>query len=93
MINKVPSAARKILEILNDSGHEAYLVGGSVRDILMGREPKDWDITTSATPGDLKKILSKYKLVDTGIRHGTITVLQIRYVCAPPKPLAMNLLV
>ncbi|NLY81565.1 MAG: CCA tRNA nucleotidyltransferase [Clostridiales bacterium] len=75
MINKVPSAARKILEILNDSGHEAYLVGGSVRDILMGREPKDWDITTSATPGDLKKILSKYKLVDTGIRHGTITVL------------------
>lgn len=73
-INKVPSGARKLLEKLNGRGHEAYLVGGCVRDILMGRNPKDWDITTSATPGELKELLSKYKLVETGIKHGTVTV-------------------
>ncbi|MBK5253124.1 MAG: CCA tRNA nucleotidyltransferase [Peptostreptococcaceae bacterium] len=74
-INKAPVGAIRILKIINSKGYEAYLVGGCVRDILMGRNPKDWDITTSATPKELNLILSEYKIVETGIKHGTITVL------------------
>ena len=70
---KIPKAALNIIEKLNAASYEAYFVGGCVRDMLMGKEPKDFDITTSATPDEVKGIFRK--TVDTGIKHGTVTVL------------------
>nr|WP_077610041.1 CCA tRNA nucleotidyltransferase [Clostridium sp. Marseille-P2415] len=70
---QVPDAAKKIIEQLNTHGFEAYVVGGCVRDSLLGRTPEDWDITTSAKPEQVKEIFNR--TVDTGIRHGTVTVL------------------
>ena len=69
----VPEDARKIIRILNDAGHEAYVVGGCVRDSVLGRVPADWDITTSASPAQVKELFRR--TVDTGIKHGTVTVL------------------
>lgn len=70
---QVPEAAKDIIEQLNAHGFEAYVVGGCVRDSLLGRTPEDWDITTSAKPEQVKEIFSR--TVDTGIQHGTVTVL------------------
>lgn len=65
-------AARVIKELM-DQGFEAYAVGGCVRDSILGRQPEDWDITTSARPEQVKQIFPR--TVDTGIEHGTVTVL------------------
>lgn len=69
----VPKNVKLIIEILENNGYEAYAVGGCVRDAIIGREPNDWDITTSAMPEDVKRIFRK--TIDTGIKHGTITVM------------------
>lgn len=69
----IPDDVKVIINMIEHSGHEAYVVGGCVRDILMGRDPDDWDITTSATPEEVKRIF--VKTVDTGIKHGTVTVI------------------
>ncbi len=61
-----------ILNIINENDFEAFVVGGCVRDYLMGIQPKDYDITTSAKPENIKNIFNK--TVDTGIKHGTVTV-------------------
>ena len=70
---QIPEQANIILEKLQASGHEAYVVGGCVRDALLGREPHDWDITTSALPQEVKKVFPR--TVDTGLKHGTVTVM------------------
>ena len=70
---RIPAGAEQILHRLEEKGFEAYVVGGCVRDSLLGREPHDWDITTSATPQQVKKIFPR--TVDTGLKHGTVTVL------------------
>lgn len=67
--------AESIIGSLYDSGYEAYAVGGCTRDMIMGRESQDTDITTSATPEEIKKVLRSLHTIDTGIRHGTVTVL------------------
>ena len=64
----------KILAELEDSGYEAYLVGGCVRDAVMGRECHDIDITTNARPEEIIRVFKEYKVVPTGLRHGTVTV-------------------
>ena len=69
----IPDKVNKIIEELRNHGFEAYAVGGCVRDMILGRSPKDWDITTSATPMEVKSIFRR--TVDTGIVHGTVTVL------------------
>lgn len=69
----IPKYPRVIIETLNNNGFEAYIVGGCVRDILLGEKPTDYDITTNAKPQDIKKIFKK--TIDTGIKHGTVTVL------------------
>ena len=69
----LPAQVAEIIDKLNSAGYEAYAVGGCVRDSLLGREPHDWDITTSATPYEVKGIFRR--TVDTGIKHGTVTVL------------------
>ena len=70
---EIPDGVRQILERLNRAGHEAYAVGGCVRDALLGRVPNDWDITTSALPGEVKGLFKR--TIDTGLQHGTVTVL------------------
>lgn len=68
----LPESVKFILDSLNKNGFEAYIVGGCVRDYLMGKNPHDYDITTSALPEDVKKIF--HHTVDTGIEHGTVSV-------------------
>ena len=69
----MPQAARNIIETLTENGYEAYIVGGCVRDSILGKKPKDWDITTSAKPEEVKSLFKK--TIDTGIKHGTVTVM------------------
>ena len=54
--NKIPKDALEIIRCIEEAGYEAYIVGGCVRDLLMGREPNDWDITTSAKPEEIKNL-------------------------------------
>ena len=70
---EIPSKVAMILHTLEDAGFEAYAVGGCVRDSLLGRIPDDWDITTSATPEQVKALFRR--TVDTGLTHGTVTVM------------------
>ncbi len=69
----LPGKVNKIIQTLNEAGYEAYAVGGCVRDRVLGREPEDWDITTSASPSQVKELFRR--TVDTGIKHGTVTVM------------------
>jgi tRNA nucleotidyltransferase (CCA-adding enzyme) len=70
---KIPHHVEFIIDKLNKAGFEAYAVGGCVRDTLLGREPGDWDITTSARPEEVKALF--HRTIDTGIQHGTVTIL------------------
>ena len=71
---KLPEHINKALEILSGSGFEARVVGGCVRDMLMGKSPDDYDITTSALPQQTAECFNGYTVVETGIKHGTVTV-------------------
>lgn len=72
---KLPQNVSTIIDILKTAGHEAYCVGGAVRDSIMGFTPEDWDITTSAKPSETVELFKEYKTVDTGLKHGTLTVI------------------
>ena len=70
-----PSKVKVLLSILQRSGFEAFVVGGCVRDYLLSKKPNDWDITTSATPDEIKKVFKNYKLINNnGEKHGTVTI-------------------
>lgn len=69
----IPENVYEILNSLEKAGFEAYAVGGCVRDFYLGVEPNDWDITTNATPEQIKKIFKK--TIDTGLQHGTVTAM------------------
>ena len=69
-----PGAA-KALALLQAAGYEAWIVGGCVRDALLGMPPKDYDLTTSALPEETQRIFAAYPRIETGLRHGTVTVL------------------
>ena len=62
------------INLLQSAGFEAHAVGGCVRDSLLGKTPNDWDITTSAKPEDMKSVFADFHCIDTGIKHGTVTV-------------------
>lgn len=68
-------ASKTAVEKLKSNGFEAFLIGGSVRDYIMGLSIGDIDITTSATPTEVKKVFSDFRVIETGIKHGTVTVL------------------
>ncbi|MEE0944202.1 MAG: CCA tRNA nucleotidyltransferase [Clostridia bacterium] len=74
MTLNVSDGAKAIIERLQLSGFEAYIVGGAVRDLVMGKTPHDYDITTSAKPAEIKSVFKK--TIDTGIAHGTVTVVE-----------------
>ena len=69
----LPRKVEDIIDRIQAAGYEAYAVGGCVRDSLLGKEPDDWDITTSAKPEDIKRLFAR--TIDTGIMHGTVTVM------------------
>ena len=70
---ELPDKVRRIIRTLQENGHEAYAVGGCVRDSLLGRIPEDWDITTSADPYETRELFPR--TIDTGIKHGTVTIM------------------
>ncbi len=69
----IPKYPKLIIDTLKKAGFDAYIVGGCVRDELIGKKPSDYDITTNAKPVDIKKIFKK--TIDTGIKHGTVSVI------------------
>ena len=71
----LPNSVREALLRLNEAGFEAWLVGGCVRDRLMGLAPHDYDITTSAIPEETEAVFAGERIIETGLRHGTVTVL------------------
>ena len=74
MLIQLPEDVKAILHTLQSAGYEAYAVGGCIRDSILGRDPEDWDITTSAKPEETKALFGK--TIDTGIQHGTVTVMR-----------------
>ena len=73
MVINLPEKVKYIIDRITQAGYEAYAVGGYIRDSVLGREPDDWDITTSARPQQVKELFRR--TVDTGIAHGTVTVM------------------
>lgn len=70
----IPSDANELIHTLQNHGNSAYVVGGCVRDSIIGRQIHDWDICTSATPDEMLEIFKDKKVIETGLKHGTITV-------------------
>ena len=72
----LPPQVNMALSMLNSAGYEAYLVGGAVRDhVREGRRGSDWDIATSAFPGEVERVFGGFRLIGTGMKHGTVTVM------------------
>lgn len=71
----IPPYVQVVLQRLEQFGYEAYVVGGCVRDSLMGREPKDWDVCTNATPQQVLSVFRRFHVIKTGLKHGTVTVM------------------
>ena len=74
MTMDMPKNVDIAINLLQSAGFEAYAVGGCVSDSLLGKTPNDWDITTSAKPEDMKSVFADFHCIDTGIKHGTVTV-------------------
>ncbi len=72
---KLPEKAAETIECLESAGFETYVAGGCVRDSLLGRIPHDWDLCTAATPEQMKKVFSGKRILETGLAHGTLTLL------------------
>jgi len=73
LLDRIPDEVRAICKQLKAHGHEAYVVGGCVRDLLLGKDAADWDVTTDAKPEEVQAIFPR--VIPTGIQHGTVTVL------------------
>ncbi len=71
----IPQNITRVLDMLEDAGYEAYVVGGCVRDLCRGVTPHDYDVTTSALPEETKACFSGHRVIETGIKHGTVTVI------------------
>ena len=81
---RLPEDAARALEKLESAGWESYAVGGCVRDSLLGIEPHDWDLCTAAPPEAMKKVFAGERVIETGLKHGTLTLL------APSGPLEIT---
>lgn len=74
-ISHVPAHVRECMELLTLNGYESYLVGGAVRDLLLGSTPADFDLASNATPQQMLTVFSEYKTIPIGIAHGTLIVI------------------
>ena len=75
IFTELSEGAEKVIEMLEEAGYEAFAVGGCVRDSLLGKKPFDFDVTTSASPEEMKEVFRNEHVIETGIKHGTLTVL------------------
>lgn len=73
---QLPAPVKYAMKTLTRAGHQAYIVGGSVRDVLLGKEPHDYDITTSALPEEMLELFSRDKMLTNGMKHGTLTLIK-----------------
>lgn len=73
---QLPPPVRYAMNTLVRAGHQAYVVGGSVRDVLLGKEPHDYDLTTSALPEEMLELFSRDKMLTNGMKHGTVTLIK-----------------
>lgn len=71
----LPKPVHAAIDMLETAGYEAYAVGGSIRDAVLGLQPNDWDITTAALPEQTEEVFSTFRVIETGLKHGTVTVL------------------
>ncbi len=71
----LPKGAAFVLERLAAHGHQGYVVGGCVRDAILGKQPKDWDVCTDALPEEMQRIFADQHVIETGLKHGTLTVM------------------
>lgn len=71
---RIPQGAQSIIDTLKAAGYEAYIIGGCVRDSMLGLDPKDWDICTSAIPSQILYSFRDKRVIETGLKHGTVTV-------------------
>ena len=72
---KVPKEVEEIINKLEEKDFRAYVVGGAVRNLLINKEPKDWDICTNATPLQIEEVFRGYQVLETGIKHGTVSII------------------
>ena len=72
---KLPAGAEFVLRRLHEAGYQAYVVGGCVRDTLLGKTPKDWDVCTNALPHEMQRVFADCHVIETGLQHGTLTVM------------------
>lgn len=72
---EIPEYVSELMQVLSGAGEESYIVGGSLRDSLIGVKPGDYDLATSALPDRMCEIFSEYRVIKTGLKHGTLTVL------------------
>ena len=72
---KLPAGAEFVLRRLHEAGYQAYVVGGCVRDTLLGKAPKDWDVCTNALPNQMQRVFADCHVIETGLQHGTLTVM------------------
>jgi len=72
---RVPQYVKTVIGALERAGHRGYLVGGSLRDLLLAKKPHDFDLTTDATPEEMLEIFADFRVIPTGLKHGTVTVL------------------
>ncbi len=75
MVINIPPQVNRAIEILNKNGHSAYVVGGAIRDSIMGKSADDWDITTSSLPNETLEAFANFRTIETGMKHGTVTVI------------------
>ena len=71
----IPQFVRTALDRLNECGYEGYIVGGCVRDSLLGKKPHDYDVCTNCTPDKMLEVFANFRTIETGLKHGTLTVL------------------
>ena len=71
----LPVQVRTALDMLSKNGYEAFIVGGCVRDFILGNTPYDYDITTNALPSQTERVFENFRIIETGIKHGTVTVI------------------
>ena len=72
---QIPDYIQVLIDLLNQNHYSAYVVGGAIRNALLGLPIHDYDLTTDATPDEMLQVFSSYRVFKTGIQHGTITVL------------------
>ena len=73
-MERIPVQALRVLQTMEENGFQACLVGGCVRDLLRGKTPQDWDMTTSARPEQVMELFCDMPVIPTGIAHGTVTL-------------------